>query len=78
MLIEMHQNTLANMTAALEYVCMNIPEAFDTSETRRMIAEGIMACARNGHFLLPDLKEAGQQALNDIISPPKKSWFNLF
>ena len=36
---------LANMTAALEYVCRSIPAGKDNHETRKQIADAIIACA---------------------------------
>ena len=35
MLTEFHQNTIANMTAALDYVCKAIPADKDNTELRK-------------------------------------------
>jgi len=45
MLIEFDQNTLANMTAALEFVCKSITPDKDTPEMRKQIAEEMIANA---------------------------------
>jgi hypothetical protein len=38
MLTEFDQNTIANMTAALDYVCKKIPADRDSTELRKQIA----------------------------------------
>ena len=38
MLLEFDQNTMANMTAALEHVCKQLPADKDNHETRKRIA----------------------------------------
>ena len=48
MLIEFDQNTVANMTAALDYVCKRIPADRDSRETRKRVADAMIACAKAG------------------------------
>ena len=47
MLVNFDQNTLANMTAALECVCKKIPVEKDSQALRKKIADEIIACAAN-------------------------------
>jgi hypothetical protein len=48
MLTEFDQNTIANMTAALDYVCKRIPANGDSNELRKRIADGLIEHARSG------------------------------
>jgi len=66
MLIELDQNTLANMTAALEWVCKKLPAAKDTHEARKQIADAMIDSARRGRHTYPDFEEAGQRVLREI------------
>ncbi len=50
MLIDFDQNTIANMTAALEYVCKNIPARKDNHEARKRIADAMIAAAKVGNL----------------------------
>jgi hypothetical protein len=45
MLIDLDQNTLANMTAALEFVCKRLPVDKDTPARRKQIADELIARA---------------------------------
>ena len=63
MLIEFDQNTIANMTAALEYVCKKIPADKDGYEMRRRIADAIFECGQAGRRTLVEFQEAGMKAL---------------
>jgi hypothetical protein len=76
MLIEFDQTTIANMTAALDTVCRNIPPDKDSHETRKLIANAMIECARSGHRTLTDFNEVGSRALVEIIRP-KFDWFGL-
>jgi hypothetical protein len=77
MLIEFDQNTMANMTAALEYVCNQLPAEKDSHDTRKQIADGIVACAKAGRRTLEDFQDAGLEVLAEITRPPRFSWFGL-
>jgi hypothetical protein len=48
MLTEFDQNTIANMTAALDYVCKKIPADRDSTELRKRIADELIQCATAG------------------------------
>ncbi len=48
MLIEFDQNTLANMTAALEFASKQLPADKDTPEARKEIANKMIDCAKSG------------------------------
>ena len=69
MLTELDQNTIANMTAALEYVCRKIPEERDAYQLRKRIADAMIACANGGTRTLIDFQNAGLKALEEIVSP---------
>jgi len=48
MLIEFDQNTMADMTAALAYVCKRIPADKGQLRSRKRIAGAMIACAHSG------------------------------
>jgi hypothetical protein len=77
MLIEFDQNTVANMTAALEYVCKKIPVDKDSSDTRKRIADAMIASAKAGRRTYLDFQSAGFRSLNDITRPPRLGWFSF-
>jgi hypothetical protein len=78
MLIDLDQNTLANMTAALEHVCKRIPPDRDTHEMRKRLADEMIACARAGRRTYVDFQDAGMTALSEILRPSQSSWFGQF
>jgi hypothetical protein len=78
MLLEFDQNTMANMTAALEFVCRQLPKDKDNHETRKRIADAMIACAKAGSRLYPDLKDAGLITLEEITRSGKFNWFGLW
>ena len=69
MLTELDQNTIANMTAALEYVCKKIPAERHTHELRKRIADAMIACANGGTRTFIDLQNAGLKAMEETLSP---------
>jgi hypothetical protein len=73
-LIEFDQSTMANMTAALEHVCRKIPADIDNYETRKFIADAMMASARAGKRSLINFQEAGLEALTKLARPKKRAW----
>jgi hypothetical protein len=74
MLVEIDQNTLANMTAALEYVCNRIPADRDSHELRKQIGDAMITAAKNGKRSFVDLQDTGLNALKEILSPSKPGW----
>jgi hypothetical protein len=74
MLTELDQNTIANMTAALEYVCKKIPAERDTHDLRKRVANAMIACAHNGTQTFIDFQNAGLKALEDDISSSRPGW----
>ena len=74
MLVDFDQTTLANMTAALEYVCKKIPAEKDSQELRKEIANGIVVCATGGRRTLIDFQEAGIKVLSKATRPQKSIW----
>ena len=77
MLIEFDQTTIANMTAALDQVCKKIPTSMDSNETRKRIADAMIACARSGQRTLEDFRDAGSNTLNEITGSSRFDWFGL-
>jgi hypothetical protein len=63
-LLHFDQSTLANMTAALEYVCRKLPTDRDNPAIRKYIAEEILAVATKGQTSLGDLTAAGLKIVN--------------
>ena len=77
MLIEFDQNTIANMTAALDYVCKKIPADRDSNELRKRIADELIQCAQSGKRTVIDLQNAGLKVLNTTAKPTGFKWFGL-
>jgi hypothetical protein len=73
-LLTFDQTTLANMTAALEYVCLKLLPDRDNLAIRKFIANEIVAAAREGQTSLGDLTAAGLNIVNSYLFPPKRSW----
>jgi hypothetical protein len=77
MLIEYDQTTMANVTAAFDSVCKKIPSGLDSDETRKKIADAMIASARTGKRTFTDFRSAGMQALDEIPRRRKLSWFGF-
>ena len=75
MLTEFDQNTIANMTAALEYVCKKIPAYKDSPELRKLLGAAMIQSANSGKCTYIDLQNAGLNALREHLQPQKASWF---
>jgi hypothetical protein len=74
---EFDQNTIAKMTAALEHVCKKIPADKDNSETRKLLANATMDCARARKRSIEELQSAGLKVLREIMRPKRFNWFGL-
>jgi hypothetical protein len=61
MLTKMDQNTIAKMTAALEYVCKKIPPDKDSNELRMRIGDAVVECANSGNGSLSDFRMQGRR-----------------
>ena len=59
MLTEFDQTTIANMTAALDFVRKKIPADKDSNELRKRIGDELVRCARMGRRSLIDLHKPG-------------------
>ena len=77
MLTEFDQNTIANMTAALDYVCKKIPADRDSTELRKQIANELIQCARSGKRTVIDLQNAGLKIVKSTAEPTGFNWFGL-
>jgi hypothetical protein len=77
MLTEFDQSTIANMTAALDFVCKKIPTERDGTQLRKQIADEIIRCARSGRRTLGALQEAGLSVLEETAMSERKNWFGL-
>ena len=74
-MLEFDQNTLANMTAALEWVCKRIPADQDAPEIRKQIADAMVACAKSGRRTYVDFQDVGTKRLVEITKPQRSRWF---
>jgi hypothetical protein len=63
MLAEFDQSTVANMTAALGYVCKRIPLDKDSKKLRKRIGDAMVACGHAGRPTLADFQDAGIKVL---------------
>jgi hypothetical protein len=77
MLTGFDQNTIANMTAALEYVCKKIPPEKDSHDLRKRIGDAMIECANNGKRTFIDFQNSGMVVLDEFLRPPKFNWFGL-
>jgi hypothetical protein len=77
MLTEFDQNTIANMTAALEYVCKRIPLDKDSPDLRKQIGTAMIQCANRGLRTFIDFQNAGTNVLTEALRPPKFNWLGL-
>lgn len=77
MLTEFDQNTIANMTAALDYVCRKIPAEKDSVALRKSIGDEIIRCARSGKRSVEELQQAGFGAINAPTKSKRSAWFGL-
>ncbi|MBR1153627.1 hypothetical protein [Bradyrhizobium sp. JYMT SZCCT0428] len=68
------QTTVANMAAALDYVCRKLPPERDNPAVRTHIADEIVVAANNGQTSLGDLTDIGLKVVNDFVFPPGRSW----
>jgi ketopantoate reductase len=74
MLTEFDQSTIANMTAALDFVCKKIGADTDSNELRKRVADELVRCARSGRRSLIDLKQAGLNIVAETAEPRTSSW----
>jgi hypothetical protein len=72
-LLSLDQTTLANMTAALEYVYRKLPPDRDNRTIRKDIKEDLIAAANAGQTSLDALTNVG---LN--LFPPSRPWLRAF
>jgi hypothetical protein len=75
MLTEFDQTTIANMTAALDFVCKKIPADKDTDELRKRVADELVRCARLGRRSLIDLQQDGMKVVEETVKPARSNWF---
>jgi hypothetical protein len=78
MLTEFDQTTIANMTAALDYICKKIPKDRDRNELRKHIAEELMQSARSGKRTVIDLQAAGLKLVENTARRSDSRWFGMF
>lgn len=67
-MLSFDQTTLANMTAALEYVCLKLPVERDNPKIRKHIAEEIVAAADGGRRSLTDFTAVGLKVVKASFS----------
>jgi hypothetical protein len=75
MITEFDQTTIANMTAALDFVCKKIPPDKDTDELRKRVGDELVQCARMGKRSLIDLQQAGMKVMTETAKPTRSNWF---
>jgi hypothetical protein len=73
-LLNLDQSTLANMTAALEFVCRKLPPDRDNPAIRKYIAQEIVAATDKTPTSLSNLISAGLNVVNSFLFPPARSW----
>ena len=73
-MLQFDRSTLANMTAALEYVCRKLPPDRDNRATRKRIADEILAACQRGQTSYGQLTATGLKILNNSSLPRGRSW----
>jgi ketopantoate reductase len=73
-MLTLDQSTIANMTAALDFVCKKIPADKDSKELRKRIADELLRSAHAGRITLIELQQAGMKIVEEI-KPSRSSWF---
>jgi hypothetical protein len=73
-LLDLDQSTLANLTAALEYVCRKLPPDRDNPAIRKYIAGELVAMSNKGQTALGELTGAGIKVVNSYLFPPGRPW----
>lgn len=68
-MLEFDNNTLANMTAALDHGCKLLPRNLHTAANRKRIGDAIVGAARSGRRTLHDLIEVARHEVEAIIGP---------
>ena len=76
-MLRFDQTTLANMTAALEYVCRKLPVARDNPEIRKHIAQEIVAAADRGQTALGGFNAVGLKVVNGFLFPTRRPWLRF-
>lgn len=77
MITEFDQNTIANMTAALDYVCKKIPPQRDSADLRKRIGNEIIRCAKSGKRKVVELQQAGLGVLQAETRAKRSNWFGF-
>ena len=77
MIAEFDQNTIANMTAALDYVCKKIPPERDSADLRKRIGNEIIRCAQSGKRNGLELQQAGFGVLQAETKAKRGTWFGF-
>ena len=73
-MLQFDQSTLANMTAALEYVCRKLPPDKDNPAIRKYIAAEIVAACQKGQTSHGELASVGLTIVNSYLFPPGRAW----
>jgi hypothetical protein len=76
--LSLDQSTVANMTAALEFVCKQIPPEKDSHETRKAVADAMLTSAQAGMRSLAQFQEIGFSKLKEITQPGKARFWQLW
>jgi hypothetical protein len=63
---EFDHRTMAHMDIVLEEICRELKHGGD-HESRKFVAERLMACARDGHATQDELRAAAHEALLKLI-----------
>ena len=66
-MLQFDQSTLANMTAALEYVCRKLPPDKDNPAIRKYIAAEIVAACQKGQTSHGELTSVGLTIVNSYL-----------
>ena len=69
-ILHFDQATLANLAAALDYACRQLPQDRDTPAVRPYIADQIVEAANKGASSLHDLPSVALSVVNSYVFPP--------
>jgi hypothetical protein len=76
--LTLDQSTVANMTAALEFVCKRIPADVDSHDIRKAVADTMLASANAGTRSLAQFQEIGLAKLKEVTRQKKARFWQSF
>lgn len=68
-MLEFDNNTLANMSAALDQACKLLSTELDTTDNRKRIGDAIVGAAKSGRRTLVEFEDVAHREVEIILGP---------